>query len=182
MQKTALRKLYKQKRQELTPATIEELQQNIYDQVFQLDFSSVNYLHIFLPIKRQIEINTYPIIDFLRTKNKQLVISKSDFKTHTLQHFIFEEQTQLIENKYGIPEPENAQEIDEKSIDLVFVPLLISDKQKYRVGYGKGFYDRFLSNCRTDVQTIGLNFFQPIEKITDINQFDVSLQHVICPK
>jgi 5-formyltetrahydrofolate cyclo-ligase len=64
---------------------------------------------------------------------------------------------------------------------LVFVPLLISDAQNYRVGYGKGFYDRFLSNCRKDCKKIGLNFFKPIAKINNIDQFDIALDDVIYP-
>jgi len=62
------------------------------------------------------------------------------------------------------------------------VPLLISDEQHYRVGYGKGFYDRFLANCRKDCKKIGLNFFKPIQKISDSNEFDIALDEVIYPK
>ena len=67
-------------------------------------------------------------------------------------------------------------------LDLVFVPLLISDENNYRVGYGKGFYDRFLLNCRKDCKKIGLNFFKPTSKIVDINAFDIALDAVIYPK
>ena len=56
------------------------------------------------------------------------------------------------------------------------------DEQYYRVGYGKGFYDRFLANCRKDVKKIGLNFFKPISNITDVNEFDIALDEVIYPK
>ena len=182
MTKKELRKLYKQKRKETSSSQIKELQENIFQQIFQLDFSTVNSIHIFLSIEQQKEINTFPIIEFLRAKNKKIIVSKSNFATNTLQHYILEQNTVLEINNYGIPEPINAKEITPKDIDLVFVPLLISDKQNYRVGYGKGFYDRFLAECRPDVKTIGLNFFPPIEKIEDINQFDIPLQQVIYPK
>ncbi|TYP99424.1 5-formyltetrahydrofolate cyclo-ligase [Tenacibaculum adriaticum] len=182
MRKQDLRKQYKQKRKNLKEVEIDRLQKNIYQQLFKFDFSSVENIHIFLPIERQKEINTYPIISFLRKLNKTIIISKTDFSTVTLQHFLFEEETQLETNTYGIPEPINAKKIDVKDIDLVFVPLLISDEKNYRVGYGKGFYDRFLSECSSEVKTIGLNFFEPIKKIEDINEFDVPLQTVIYPK
>jgi 5-formyltetrahydrofolate cyclo-ligase len=181
MDKRELRSLYKQKRKELSNDEVMKLQEKIYEKIFKHDFSEVQNIHIFLTIEKQKEINTYPIIAFLRSRNKNLIISKSDFTTSTLTHFLFEPDTKLNVSKYGIPEPENAKEFSVKDIDLVFVPLLISDKRNYRVGYGKGFYDRFLSSCKPNVKTIGLNFFDPIEEISDINEFDVPLDFVITP-
>lgn len=182
MQKAQLRKTYKAKRQQLTQEEIEVFQNNIYKQVFEYDFFQVKNVHIFLSIEKQKEINTYPIIDFLRKKEKQIIISKSNFAKNTLQHFIFDENTTLEVSSYGIPEPKNAVEINVKEIDVVFVPLLISDKQNFRVGYGKGFYDRFLASCSSAVKTIGINFFKPISKIEDCNEFDVPLQTIIYPE
>lgn len=182
MRKQELRKLYKQKRVGLSEQQINRLQKSIYQQVFELDFSQIQTIHVFLPIERQKEINTYPIIEFLRKENKQVIISKSDFKTNTLTHFLFQDGTKIAVNNWGIPEPEDAQKIGVTEIDLVFVPLLISDERNYRVGYGKGFYDRFLSECKPTVKTIGLNFFSPIHKIEDVNEFDMALDKVVYPK
>lgn len=182
MNKKELRKIYKRKRQGLPEAVILNLQKSIYSQVFDINFNNIQNIHIFLSIEKQKEINTYPIIDFLRKLKKTILISKSDFKTSTLQHYIFDENTEISVNKYGIPEPVNAKRIDVKKIDLVFVPLLISDKKNYRVGYGKGFYDRFLSDCKEEVISVGLNFFNPIDTITDCNQYDIPLNDVIFPK
>ena len=182
MKKKELRKLYKQKRRDLSLKEVENLQENIYKQVFELDLSSIKTVHIFLSIERLFEINTNPIIDFLLLNNKQIVVSISNFETNTLKHFLFDRKTKLKVSSFGIPEPVNGKEIDAKEIDLVFVPLLISDEKNYRVGYGKGFYDRFLAECRTDVKTIGLNFFKPIKSIENTNEFDIPLDQVIYPK
>ena len=182
MKKQELRKIYKQKRRDLSSIEFEKLQENIYQQVFELDFSKINTIHIFLSIERLFEMYTNPIIDFLLLKNKRIVVSVSDFSSNTLKHFLFDRKTKLKVSSFGIPEPINGIEIDAKKIDLVFVPLLISDKKNYRVGYGKGFYDRFLAECRSDVKTIGLNFFQSIDTIEDINEFDIPLHQVIYPK
>ncbi len=182
MNKKELRKIYKQKREALAQETIHRLEQNIYNQVFELNFAEVENIHIFLPITKQKEINTYPIIDFLRQKGKRIVISKSCFKTNTLGHYIFDKNTKLVTNTYGIPEPVDAEAIAVKKIEWVFVPLLVSDKKNYRVGYGKGFYDRFLANCIKEVKTIGLNFFEPIYQIEDVTSFDIPLHKVIYPR
>lgn len=182
MRKQELRKIYKQKRKKLSAFEIDCCQENIYQQVFKIDFHKINTIHIFLSIKRLLEVNTNPIIDFLLLKNKTVVVSVSDFSKNTLTHFLFDRKTKLKVSSYGIPEPVNGIEIDPEKIDLVFVPLLISDEKNYRVGYGKGFYDRFLSECRSDVKTIGLNFFKPIDCIEDVNEFDIPLNQVIYPK
>lgn len=182
MLKSELRKIYKQKRNDLTVDEIQKFQENIYQQIYKLDISEINNIHIFLSLQKFKEIDTLPIINYFRSRKKQIVVSKSDFTNNTLSHFIVEEDTVLETNQYGIPEPVSAKPILETALDLVFVPLLISDKKGYRVGYGKGFYDRFLSNCRKDCKTIGLNFFTPISKISDINEFDIALDDVIYPK
>lgn len=182
MKKQELRKIYKQKRKQLSAVEVYCFQENIYQQVFELDFYKINTIHIFLSIERLLEVNTNPIIDFLLQKNKAIVVSVSNFSTNTLTHFLFDRKTKLKVSSYGIPEPVNGVQIDAKKIDLVFVPLLISDEKKYRVGYGKGFYDRFLAECKADVRTIGLNFFKPVNCIENVNEFDIPLNEVIYPK
>ena len=182
MEKADLRKIYKEKRQQLSGIDIEELQENIYQQIYDLEISNIKNVHVFLSLAKFKEINTNPIIDYYRSQNKKIVVSKSDFTNNSLTHFYLEKDTTIALNKYEIPEPVNAVQVCEIELDLVFVPLLISDEQHYRVGYGKGFYDRFLANCRKDVKKIGLNFFKPISNITDVNEFDIALDEVIYPK
>jgi 5-formyltetrahydrofolate cyclo-ligase len=81
----------------------------------------------------------------------------------------------------GIPEPVQGELIPDEQIDLVFVPLLAFDKKGNRVGYGKGFYDRFLAQCRPNTQKMGLSFFCPIDEISDVDPWDVKLDSCICP-
>lgn len=181
MKKAELRKIYKQKRLNLSLDEIRQLQESIYSQIYDLDISKIKNIHIFLTLEKFKEIDTKPIIDYFRSQNKKIVVSKSNFTNNTLTHFYLEKDTQIVLNKYGIPEPKNAIQVSEKEIDLVFVPLLISDQLNYRVGYGKGFYDRFLSKCKKDVKKIGLNFFKPISNISDVNEFDIALDKVIYP-
>jgi len=182
MKKQTLRNIYKQKRADLSLLEIEKLQQNIYQQIYSLDISNIKTVHLFLSLVKFKEIDTQPIINYFREQNKEIVVSKCNFKDNTLAHFYLDENTKLAVNKFGVPEPEYAKLALEKDLDLVFVPLLISDNQNFRVGYGKGFYDRFLSNCRKDCKKIGLNFFAPIAKIKDVDNFDIPLDHIIYPK
>ena len=139
-------------------------------------------MHLFLSMPKFKEIDTAPLITWFRNKNKRIVVSKCNFKDNTLSHFYLEENTVLSLNKFGVLEPVAAELVEENKLDLIFIPMLISDDKKFRVGYGKGFYDRFLSNCRKDAKFIGLNFFPPITAIEDKNEFDIPLHQVIYPK
>ena len=181
MKKQELRALYKQKRKDLTEIQIKDLQENIYQQIYNLDLSTVKNVHLFLSMPKFKEIDTTPLITYFRNKNKRIIVSKCNFKDHVLSHFYLEEDTVLALNKFGVPEPVNADPAIENDLDLIFIPMLISDDKKFRVGYGKGFYDRFLLNCRKDAKFIGLNFFSPITAIEDKNEFDVPLHQVIYP-
>ena len=96
--------------------------------------------------------------------------------------FPFDEK-KLVENKWGILEPsrENQDKIEPKEIDLVIIPLLIFDKNGNRVGYGKGFYDRFLQQCNPKTLKIGICLEDPIEMIKDVDKFDVKMNFCITP-
>nr|MCU0396414.1 5-formyltetrahydrofolate cyclo-ligase [Chitinophagaceae bacterium] len=84
-------------------------------------------------------------------------------------------------SSFGVEEPLTGKPVDPGMIDLVFVPLLAFDKKGYRVGYGKGYYDRFLKRCRPDVMTLGLSLFPPVEAIGDLHTNDVPLKYCITP-
>jgi 5-formyltetrahydrofolate cyclo-ligase len=92
------------------------------------------------------------------------------------------DENNLETNSWGIHEARGGTIIPSNSIDLIIVPLLTFDKQGHRVGYGKGYYDRFLKTCRTDSLKIGLSFFPPEEKITDIDSNDFPVDQVITPE
>ena len=90
-------------------------------------------------------------------KGKNLVVPKIAPKEQ-LQHYILEEDTLLQCNAYGIPEPVTGKLLNPQKIDVVFVPLLAFDTTGQRVGYGKGYYDRFLKSCKPTVVSVGLSF------------------------
>jgi 5-formyltetrahydrofolate cyclo-ligase len=85
-------------------------------------------------------------------------------------------------NEFNVPEPMHDDEVDPAEIDLVLVPLLAFDKKGFRVGYGKGYYDRFLNGCRDDCIKLGFSYFEPIESIEGTHEFDVPLDLCITPQ
>lgn len=182
MTKTELRSKYKELRKQLSLDDVERLSMEIANRLLTLPIWNFSYYHIFLSMNDKKEINTEYILHILQGKDKNIVVSKSNMDDGSMNHFLLTDSTQIKKNNYGIPEPEDGIEVPEKKLDVVFVPLLAFDKQGNRVGYGKGYYDRFLKNCKPDTLKIGLSFFEaeesPIQGITD---FDLALDYCITP-
>ena len=179
--KLALRKKYRVKRKALKPGEVEESSDKIF-RLFKDFFEEyrTSNVHVFLSIEEKNEVNTEPILLFLQKSGVTTVASKADFDTTSLHHFAVNESTAMVKNDWGIPEPVNASPFNMKHLEMVLVPLLTFDKRGYRVGYGKGFYDIFLSQCQPDVKKVGLSFFPPEEHI-DTDDFDVKLDFCITP-
>jgi 5-formyltetrahydrofolate cyclo-ligase len=182
--KSELRKLYLQKRQELSPEEMDIKALTIVWNFSGLDFTQVKYLHLFYPIAKKLEFNTISLANWIRNIHPEikLVLSKSDHTTNTLSHFIWEPDTPLTVTPFGITEPDSGIPINPDQLDMIVVPLLAFDTKGNRIGYGKGFYDRFLADCRADAQKIGVSFFPPVEEISDINEFDIPLDACVSPE
>lgn len=182
MQKARLRKLYKEKRAALSQGQIDDYSIAIANNCLELDIWDKQTFHLFLTIEKLKEVQTQYLLSILQGKDKNIVISKSDFSNGSMQHILLTDQTKLVVNDYGIPEPTEGIEIKESQLDVVFIPLLCVDKYGNRVGYGKGFYDRFLQKCRPDVIKVGLCFFEPVEERVISSMTDVALQVIITPQ
>ena len=181
MNKIEARKKYLFLRSKLNNYQIINKSISIANNVLNLPIWSHNFFHIFLSIEEKFEVDTTPILNILTGKDKEILISKSDFNGQSMKSFIFNEETLIKKNKYGIPEPINGKEFKE-NIDVMFVPLLAYDKNGNRVGYGKGFYDRFLTTAQTrNVIKVGLSFFDPEDKI-QTSKCDEKLDFCVTPK
>lgn len=181
MDKSTLREFYKEKRKTLSPGELERLSEVIVEQTlthFQLDGKIVS---LFLPIERQREINTYLLWERALNLGATVAVPKTNFETLEMRHYLFEQTDQLELNERGIPEPKKGKVIAADRFDFVFVPLLAVDKFGNRVGYGRGFYDRFLRKCAPGCQFIGLHYFDLEEKIEDVLPTDVKLNAVVTP-
>ena len=179
--KSNLRKKYKNLRETLSTETIEEKSLEIANNLLGLPIWDLNYYHLFLSISEKKEIDTDPILHILQGKDKNVVLSRSDFATTSMTHFLLTDGTIIKTNKWGIPEPKDGIEIPANKIDVVFVPLLAFDLNGHRVGYGKGFYDIFLAGCKKEVIKVGLSLFEAEEAIPGIIESDVPLDFCVTP-
>lgn len=188
MTKQELRELYKARRLSLTQTAIAKLSAEMNVRLQQLPLPKSSYVHIYLPIKKWNEFNTFPYIHWLweQRSDVKIVVSKTGFHTGDLTHYHLDEDVVLSVNRWGIPEPEDStrlKSIPVSAIDCVLMPLLVCDHQGNRIGYGKGFYDRFLAECRTDVFKVGLSYFEPLLSEAPImaDPWDIKLDALICP-
>ncbi|WP_396154186.1 5-formyltetrahydrofolate cyclo-ligase [Flavobacterium sp.] len=181
MTKKELRTKYNDLRQNLSEATIEDLSLQIANQIIHLDIWQHSFYHIFLPIETKNEVNTEYILQVLAGKDKNIVLSVSDFSTREMTHFLLTDATKIKKNKYNIPEPVDGLEVPVSKINVVFVPLLAFDEKGNRVGYGKGFYDQFLSKCQPETIKIGLSFFESEKLISDTLSIDIQLDYCVTP-
>jgi 5-formyltetrahydrofolate cyclo-ligase len=181
MTKAELRINYKLKRQKLSSEVIEEFSLQIANRLLSLPIWEFSFYHLFLSIEEKKEINTDFILNILSGKDKNIVISKSDFSTGNMKHFLLTDNTVIKKNNYNIPEPVDGIEIPIQKIDVVFVPLLAFDLQGQRVGYGKGYYDRFLAECKPETLKIGLSFFEAETKIENVFESDIALDYCVTP-
>lgn len=182
MYKKELRAHYKELRNQLSQIEIEEKSLAIANEILKLPLWENTYFHLFLSISEHMEVNTEFILHFLAGKDKEIVISKSDFATKEMTHFLLTDNTKIKKNEYNIPEPVDGLEVPTTKIEVVFVPLLAFDKKGHRVGYGKGFYDKFLMESKPETIKIGLSFFEAEEKIEDVFENDVKLDYCVTPK
>lgn len=182
MTKAELRKKYLAKREQLAPGQLQQFSEQICDLVFTHFQLEDKYVSLFLPIERQHEINTYRIWEKAVEFGAKVAVPRSNFETMDMKHILFESEDQLELSHWGIPEPKKGKVVAADRFDFVFVPLLTADKKGHRVGYGKGFYDKFLRKCAPNCQFIGLHLFDFENKIDDVHPGDVRLDACITPK
>jgi len=183
MTKKELRNIYNLRRNQLTHSQKEKLDDLILIQFQQLSLPHINTLLSFWPMTGKNEINTHIITDFIFFRNPglQLAYPVTDFSVCKMKAILTDDNTEFLQNEYSIPEPISGEELPPEEIDAILIPLLAFDERGYRVGYGKGFYDRFLSKCSKDIIKIGLSYFEPIDVIDDVDSNDIRMNYCITP-
>jgi 5-formyltetrahydrofolate cyclo-ligase len=175
-----LRKHFKKKRSLLEIKQVNDLNTRIFQNLLELNIFDKGCYHIYLSNETNKEVETGKIINLLFKKNKRVFVPK--IQGLNLMNIEIENNTNYSLNHLGVKEPLSSNQKDTNLLEVIFVPLLVFDKLGHRVGYGGGYYDKFLENIKDDVLKIGLSLFDPIDKIQDIKRYDISLDYTITPK
>ncbi|MES2329738.1 MAG: 5-formyltetrahydrofolate cyclo-ligase [Bacteroidota bacterium] len=184
MNKQELRQLYQVKRAEIHSKERLRMDDLLLLQFQQFDYADVQTVLTYWPLANKAEPNTHLFSGYLRHMLPGMLLAYplTDPSTLEMTALAIHEDTIYHTNAWGITEPKEGEVIDPTQIDLIFVPLLAYDTKGYRVGFGKGFYDRYLARCREDIVKIGFSYFGPVDEIADTDQFDVPLTYCITPQ
>jgi len=185
--KDHIRELYNLKRKMIPEHSRVAMDHKIREKFYDtFDFTPVQLVHSYLPIKNKIEVDTFPILqqlssDFLHLK---IAVPFAILSDRTLKHFYWKPGDPLVENHWGIPEPDPdlSDPVNIKDIDLVIVPLLAYDLKGHRVGYGAGYYDRFLADCNDETLIVGLSHFLHEDQWIKSEEYDIDLDYCITPE
>ncbi|HMO60441.1 MAG TPA: 5-formyltetrahydrofolate cyclo-ligase [Ferruginibacter sp.] len=183
MKKKDIRHIYKEKRLQLTAS-----QQSKMDDLMLIQFQKSviqipTLVMTYAPIEKMKEFNPLHIVDYCAFIHPGLYILYPVMVEiegcDELLSVMVNEDTQFAKSSFGVYEPVNGTEVYPSEIDMVIVPLLAFDKSGYRVGYGKGYYDRFLARCRKDCIKIGFSYFDALDCIEDAGNTDIKLDYCI---
>lgn len=183
MIKKTVRKDYLQRRLDIPE---EDFQQQTALMAFnfkKLTFPPVKYLMSYSPLPANHEFDVSVCEDMLKQQNPSMQTTWPRIEEHStsMEATVVQRGGLFIKNRYNILEPISGQTVAPELLDIIFVPLVAFDEKGFRVGYGKGYYDRFLARCRPDVIRVGFSYFEAIQGIEDLHQFDVPLNYCITP-
>lgn len=137
------------------------------------------------PFEKMSEFDPQLITDYCFFKNRDIKllypVMMNDQNQCEMQAVLVDDDSYFETNKYGIDEPVCCTAAPASEIELSIIPLISFDKTGNRVGYGKGYYDRFLNKCSPKNIKIGFSYFDAIDVIDDVNPYDIRLDYCITP-
>lgn len=181
MTKKEARSLYKEKRLSLTDSQRRKMEDLILIEFQKVDLVIPDRIMTYAGNEKLLEYDPGLIDRFCTFRNPMATFAFPRMVEDGLNAIIVGEGTEFLPNRFGIEEPVGGTIIEASQIDLAFIPLLAFDKKGCRVGYGKGYYDKFLSKARPDLIKIGFSFFEAEESINDTNDFDIPLDICVTP-
>lgn len=182
MTKKEVRSYYLKQRAALSAEDRKEKRSQMDLQFATLSWPVLHWVHTYLAMPQMHEIDTSCFISQLQLQQPKLQVCVPVIQNEVFVNAAWNEHVLMRTNQFGISEPEHVIEVKPTNVDLVFVPLVAFDMAGFRVGYGKGYYDRFLSTCKKGAIFIGFSYFPPVDMISDRQQFDIPLSLCITPE
>ena len=180
MKKTEIRKRYLEKKESLCETEVHSLSENIFENfISTFDLKENQKIHCFLSIPEKGEVETKLFLNYFFENKIRVFVPK--IVRGKLIALEIDKETPLFGNSWGIKEPAGEKDSGVKDFDMIITPLLYCDEFGNRVGYGKGFYDRFFAEINQNALKIGVSFFPPNEKVEDVSEFDVTLDYLVTP-
>ncbi len=177
-EKDTIRRKLLERRQALSQAEYDEKSHAIVKRLReQPAFDKSETIHCYVSINERKEVNTHFLIQALLDSKKKVVVPVTNFDDNTLSHYYLERFSDLKKNRWNVPEPTSGRIAGPAEPDLVIVPMVGGDLDKNRLGYGKGFYDRFLKKAKGI--KIGLLFERCLVDRLPSESFDVPMDKLV---
>lgn len=178
MTKQELRKKYLQIRKSITPLVRKQKQTDIEEKFFSFD-EFKNCKTLFCYVSVACEVDTHNIIKTALSLNKKVAVPKCTDSNGNMDFYYISSFDDLVLGMYDILEPDTGvcKKVSDLSHGLCIVPGACFDKKGYRVGYGKGYYDRFLE--KFEGVSVGLCFGDCITEKIPFDDFDKAVDSVI---
>ena len=180
MTKQELREILKKRRDSIDPVQKRAMDQSIVQAIASSKvFAQASAVLLYAPIGSEIDL--MPLAEMAQQAGKTVAFPKCNTDTCTMEFYVLEKGAVLQEGAYRIPEPaENAPLFAADARTLCILPALTLDPRGRRLGYGKGYYDRFLRNfCGTKVGFCYSDFF--VDKLP-VGKYDTGLDMLITEK
>ncbi|MCE2502467.1 MAG: 5-formyltetrahydrofolate cyclo-ligase [Chlorobi bacterium] len=173
--KAEIRAIALKQRDQLTPEERTEKSRYICETLSEDDrFLDARGIHVYLPVQSEVDLKPLISLAWGMGKKVGLMRVQPDSGSH---QFEITEDTEYMTGSRGIPEPVNAERFDMDQCDLVFVPLVAADENCNRIGYGKGYYDQFLT--QNPRPTIGVAFDLQIFPSIPVDHLDITLDGIV---
>ncbi len=172
-------KLYSLRRK-LSSGEVERRSQDICNKLFDSVAWSLNpKIHVYLPIARNNEISTWPLLSRLwRSKTDVKIFTSMYGGNKALQHVRINQSTQYRTDDLGIPMPASNYTQEAGEYSLIIVPTLGFDKNRNRLGYGRGVYDSFLAQHK-NARKVGLAYENSKQNQIETESHDMPLDAVV---
>ncbi len=186
MFKSKIRSFYREKRQALEKTEVLKLSDLMLILFQQTGIDIPATIMTYAAMEERNEFDPGIITDYCQFVNPVVRLAYPVMEygrdNTNISAFVVNKDTGFVQNKWGIAEPVNGTLICEEDIEMVITPLLAFDREGNRVGYGKGYYDRFLSRCKSNCLKIGFSYFEPLDRIDDADSFDIKLDLCVTPE
>lgn len=177
--KHELRKKAKNFRQELTPEKKRELDKAIVERLLTwLPWKEAKHVLLYYPL--EFEIDICPVIAKAFEQKKQVALPRCEKETGQMEFYEIGHLSDLEKGPFDLWEPRKTKEIQKKQYDVCLLPGLAFDKKGVRLGYGKGYYDRFLADYKGI--KVGAVYDELLIDSLPANPSDIGVDYVITEK
>jgi len=180
--KKEIRKEILQKRDSINERDRKLMDEEIFNRLVNSDeYKKAKSIFAFVSFKS--EVNTHKFIEYALSQGKTIGVPKIRKKEEGMEVFKIHSLSDLESGYFGVMEPiESCEKINKDNIDFILMPGAVFDEKGGRIGYGRGFYDKFLSDVKDSVPKIAIAYELQIIDSVPMEEYDIKIDGIITEK